>query len=370
MGCCNSETKENNSESRKFTLKDEKKYLKQDLSIFKRYEKFNKFEEFLKENKNFEKYIRSNCIKDISILKEIIIKFDLEKKIIDNFCLIDKFYYSLQNFYANEFILTKLLFKEYDVIFYIDKFISFVNLSEEENNKIKSLIKLYTLFFKKEKRGIIYNINSNEIMDIELINNNLVNSLIFNRLDLINLYFCQNLANEKFIKSINHVINGLKNLKTLIINIDNSVIIDYCYFLSQIMISNNSIVYFILKFSNYEEINIDLFKIIMSFISKDRLYAIYFSKAIFEKKILWELLNLLPKLSKLKFFGINTKSLDSFDFIKVTESFLLTNSLYIGFFSANTLILDDKEKEIEKIKVKILANKNLKVFHITENFCL
>ena len=108
----------------------------------------------------------------------------------------------------------------------------------------------------------------------------------------------------------------------------------------------------------------------MSFISKDRLYAIYFSKAIFEKKILWELLNLLPKLSKLKFFGINTKSLDSLDFIKVTESFLLTNSLYIGFFSANTLILDDKEKEIEKIKVKILANKNLKVFHITENFCL
>ena len=188
MGCCNSETKENNSESRKFTLKDEKKYLKQDLSIFKRYEKFNKFEEFLKENKNFEKYIRSNCIKDISILKEIIIKFDLEKKIIDNFCLIDKFYYSLQNFYANEFILTKLLFKEYDVIFYIDKFISFVNLSEEENNKIKSLIKLYTLFFKKEKRGIIYNINSNEIMDIELINNNLgiinILSTLFHSFDI------------------------------------------------------------------------------------------------------------------------------------------------------------------------------------------
>jgi hypothetical protein len=246
-----------------------------------------------------------------------------------------------------------------------------VNLKAEEKERIESLIRLYLLFFKRNKKGFIYNVNSNKINLISRINFILLNLTLFNKAEILNIKVCLNSVNDNvYIEGLKEMILGLKNLKALIFQFDDS---DKSVFLKpfhQIIHVSKNLVYLILTFSDYTGISEIFIQIILDILSLDKLYALYISQIKIKHEDLKKILNLLKSLKKLKFFGLNTDCLDSDDLISISNCFIETKSIYIGSFSANKINISNSEEEIKLIKEKVVSNKTLSVLHIQEKFNL
>ncbi len=302
MGCCVCHTKHDDIVgTRRFTNSDQsifdyKMILKNNSAV-----KIRKIENFIRTEDNLLKILKQIDITKTELLNVTLMKEITFEKINKHFNSFDIFIDCASDYIFKEYILNEMNFKDYDVISIIENYLTHVDLKAEERERIESLIRLYLLIFKRNKKGFIYNINSDKISLISKINSILLNLVLFNKAEILNIKVCPKSINENiYIEGLKELISGLKNLKALIFQFDDSDKSNFLTSFYQIIHVSKNLVYFILTFSDYTEISDIFIQIILDILSLDKLYAFYISKIKIKHEDFKKLLNLLKSLKKLK----------------------------------------------------------------------